>query len=383
MADVPSLPKGKSIEDFNKYLRPISVTSTLSKVAEGFVIEKDLKPVLLKCIDPNHYGFIPNSCTTFALISKLHHWLEATDGSGSHVRVALLDYKKAFDLVDHNLLIAKLYSIGVKPTVVNWICDYLRNRSQRIKLDSNCLSEFVNVPAGIPQGTKIGPWLFLAMINDLSTSSALWKFADDTTLAKVIPKSCTTTLQNTVDGMLKWMDENVFRLNPTECKEIQIDFRKKRGAYIPLESEGKQFEVVKSARILGLTVRDDLKWNDRIDNVTVKASQRVYLLKQLKRADIECISLLQFYCACIRSVLEYGCQSVHSSLPAYLSDQLERIQKRSLRVIYPDLSDSEALTKSSMSTFQDRRELSCRKLFMEIVDNKGTNSISFSRHLRP
>ena len=151
---------------------------------------------------------------------------------------------------------------------------------------------------------------------------------------------------------------------------MQIDFHKNRGASIPLESEGKQFEVVKSAKILGLTVREDLKWNDHINNVTVKASQRVYLSKQLKGADIDCISLIQF-CACIRSVLEYACQSFHSSLPAYLSDQLERIQKRSLRVIFPDLGYSEALTKSSMSTFQDRRELLCRKLFMEIVDNKG------------
>lgn len=104
----------------------------------------------------------------------LHHWLDARDGSGSHVRVALLDYKKAFNLVDHwnYLLIAKLYSIGVKPNVVNWICDFLRNRSQHVKLDSSCFSEFVNVPAGIPQGTKISPWLFLAMINDLSTTPA-------------------------------------------------------------------------------------------------------------------------------------------------------------------------------------------------------------------
>ena len=179
----------------NKDLRPISLTSTLSKVSEGFVIDKDLKPVLLKCIDPNQYGFITNPCTTFALILILHHWLEATDRSGSQVRVALLDYKKAFDFVDQNLLIAKLYSIGVNPTVVNWICDFLRNRSQRVKLDSSCFSEFINVPASIPQGSKIGPWLFLATINDLSTTSTLWKFADDTTLAEVIPKSSTSTLQ--------------------------------------------------------------------------------------------------------------------------------------------------------------------------------------------
>ena len=66
-----------------------------------------------------------------------------------------------------------------------------------------------------------------------------------------------------MDGVLKWTDENVFCLNPTKCKEMQIDFRKSCGASIPLESEGKPFEVVKSAKILGLTVRDDLKWSDQ------------------------------------------------------------------------------------------------------------------------
>ena len=78
-----------------------------------------------------------------------------------------------------------------------------------------------------------------------------------------------------MDGVLKWTDENVFRLNPTKCKEMEIDFHKNRGASTPLESEGKQFKVVKLAKILGLTVRDDLKWNDHITSVTV------YLLKQL------------------------------------------------------------------------------------------------------
>lgn len=73
----------------------------MSKVAEGFVIDRELKPFMLECMDPNQYGFIPNSSTTFALISMLHHWLEATDGTGAYVRAASLDYKKAFDLVDH------------------------------------------------------------------------------------------------------------------------------------------------------------------------------------------------------------------------------------------------------------------------------------------
>jgi hypothetical protein len=103
-------------------------------------------------IDPNQYGFIPGSCTTLALISYIHHWTETVDVSGRTVRALLTDYRKAFDLIDHNILRQKLQQIGIKPSVFNWIVDFLRARSQRVKLHSDCFSDWKPINAGVPQG---------------------------------------------------------------------------------------------------------------------------------------------------------------------------------------------------------------------------------------
>ena len=242
LANVPPLPKAPPIEDFNKDLRPISLTSTLSKVAEGFVIDREVKSLIPECMDPNQFGFIPYSYTTFALMSMMRHWLEATDGNGAYVRAALLDCKKAFYLEDHDLLIANLYSLGVKSTVVNWIIDFLRGSSQRVKLSSDCVSDFTPVPTGIRQGTRIGPWLLFVMVNDLATSSkplsGIWKFADDTTVSEIVPKSGATEIQDTVDHVLQWSNDNKFKLNLLKCKEFRIDFRRKPNEFTVIEAYG-------------------------------------------------------------------------------------------------------------------------------------------------
>ena len=109
IADVPPIPKSRNICDYNKDLRPISLTltATLSKVAESLAIDQELKPAVISSIDSAQYGFIPGSSTTHALISMFHTWLGATDSTGATVRTALLDFREAFDLVDHHVLIAK------------------------------------------------------------------------------------------------------------------------------------------------------------------------------------------------------------------------------------------------------------------------------------
>ena len=177
-----------------------------------------------------------------------HHWLRATDGTGSTVRTALLDFRKAFDLVDHHILVGKLLTLGVKPTVVNWVTDFLRNRQQRVKL-SGVFSDWLDVPVGVPQGTRLGPWLFLATINDLRLPEEflMWKFADDTTVSEVVPASKLSTLQQAADYIYDWSQENHLQLNPTKCKEIRTCFKRTPPSFPGVSIEGIEFETVFSA----------------------------------------------------------------------------------------------------------------------------------------
>ena len=369
-ADIVPIPKKKPISDVNKHLRPISLTSILSKIGEGFVVRDFVKPAVLKKIGNEQFGTVPKSSTTQALISMLHCWNKATDGSGSSVRVVLFDFKKAFDLIDHNILKRKLSNYDLPPCIVCWILDFLTDRKQRVKLSNDCYSEWGTVPAGVPQGTKLGPWLYLIMINTVGVADVdQWKYVDDTTVAETVLKNDVSAMQEYVEDLSNQSLANKFQLNETKCKELRISFAKFKPDFAPIRINDKDIEVVTSLKLLGLNISNDLKWNTHISEIVRKVSTRLYFLKQLKRAGLATKEMLLFYLSCVRPVTEYACHVFHNSLTKYLSDDLEKLQKRALGIIFPHIPYCDALEQAGLDSLYSRRDTLTKKLFNDIVQN--------------
>ena len=274
-------------------------------------------------------------------------YFQATDGTGAAVRIVQLDYKKAFDLIDHRTLANKVLSLHIPRGVARWVIDFLIDRSQRVKLSHDCFSEWGPVPSGVPQGTKLGPWLFVLMINDLRPSDAqTWKYVDDTTLAEVIPKDGVSHIQSAVDSVVRWSCSNKLQLNVDKCKELTIDFKRIRQSFVPISINDKDLDYVTEVKILGLNISNNLLWNDHISDMIKKANKRIYFLILLKRARVPSNDILNFYCTCVRPVLEYCAPVFHHSLPAYLCNDIERVQRRALSVIAPASSYHETLSDS-------------------------------------
>ena len=165
------------------------------------------------------------------------------------------------------------------------------------------------------------------MINDLDISALQWKYVDDTTVSEVIAKSDDSHVQELVDKVVEWSRDNRVQLNADKCKELRISFAKQERDFAPISIEGKEIEVVTSVKLLGLTLTNNLTWNDHVIEVTKKASKRLYFLTQLKRAGVPQHELVLFYISCVRSLMDYAAPVFHNSLPQYLKNEFTRLEK--------------------------------------------------------
>ena len=156
-------------------------------------------------------------------------------------------------------------------------------------------------------------------------------------------------------------------LNERKCKEMLIDFRRNRSVIPPISIGEQNISCVKSYKLLGLWLDDDLKWNTNTEYITTKAAKRLFLLKILKSYGAPKVDLLTFYCTVIRSVLEYGAQVWSGGLTQEQRKNIERIKKRALRIIYPQYDYNQALIETKLQTLEEHRDDQCATLIKKIL----------------
>ena len=317
------------------------------------------------------FGGIKDSSATHLLVRLIHEWLLATESPKTFVRSCLVDFSKAFDRIDRNILIGKLRDMNVPPILLNWCADFLKSRFQRTKI-GHAKSSWNVMHAGVPQYTRLGPLLFLVMVNDLSPVLPMYKFIDDCTSSDFVSLGQNSVMQNDVDYISEWTTTNNMRINVKKTKEFRVSFLKSEPQMEPLIINNQPIEVVKSTKLLGLNLRSDLKWSSHVEKICSKASKRLYALRTLKRSGVPAKDLRTIYCSFIRPVMEYACPVWHSSLTMELQKEIEHVQRRALRIIIPYMSYEDALSHLHLESLRDRRELLTKSFYRSVLkqDNK-------------
>ena len=271
--------------------------------------------------------------TTDALISFLQPIFEAIDKGDNIARIFFTDFSKGFDRVDRNVLMANLQKLNIHPALSNWVCAFLSNRMQATRI-AGVLSDWKFPNGGIPQGTKLGVILFSVMTNELLVDWNLrTKFVDDTTALEIIPRNSTSLMNIVVENVNEFAEKNRTKLNPRKCKEMVIDPLEYNTTVLrPITIGNTTIEKVKKYKLLGVILTVDLKWKEHIAYIYGKACKRLYSLRVLRKAGVEVKNILKVYLAIIRPILEYAVP-VWRAIPEYLSQKIESVQKRALKII--------------------------------------------------
>ena len=272
MANVTPIHK-KDDKSLPSNYRPISLLSTVGKLLERCIHKHIYNYVMEhKLITSFQSGFIKNDSTTYQLLNLYHTFCEAVDQE-KEVRCVFCDISKAFDRVWHRGLLHKLSSIGIKGNVLRWFSSYLSKRSQRVVINGQA-STWINVQAGVPQGSILGPLLFLPYINDIvnETNSNTRLFADDTSLYIPVIVESPVTAAQTLNS----------EFNPAKTLAMTITRKTNSPIYPTLYLDNTPIEETKTHKHLGLYLSSDCTWSEHITYICKTAWQRLNMLRGLK-----------------------------------------------------------------------------------------------------
>lgn len=313
----------------------------------------DSNNILAEC----QHGFrAKRSCETqlIGLTQELHEYLDEK----VQVDMIILDFSKAFDKVPHQRLLAKLSNYGIQGNTHRWIDNFLTKRHQRVVVDGET-SDWVRVESGVPQGTVLGPVLFLSYINDLplTVDSKVRLFADDCVIYRPIHSTNDChALQKDLTELEKWEETWCMSFNATKCSSISIT-RKKNKISFPYSLHSTTLEEVDSATYLGVELSRDLRWANHIHKTVKKGNKQLALVK--RNLQINSTRLKEVaYIGLVRPILEY-CSPIWDPYHKKYIDQIEMVQRRAARFVlnrYDRKSSvTKMLTELNWETLEKRR----------------------------
>ena len=367
----PVFKKGDKHDAINH--RPISLTCICGKLLEHIISSNLMTHLEENSIlyDLQHGFRSSRSCET-QLISFIQN-LAQSFNQNIQTDVIIMDFANAFDKVPHKHLIYKLQYYGITGHTLNWISDFLKGRTQTVVLEGE-MSDKVPVTSGVPQGTVLGPILFLIYINDLPNylqHSTLRLFADDSIIYKEIKcmNDC-QKLQEDLESAARWERDWLMLFHPDKCSVLSVT-QKRNPICFTYKLHSHTLQKVQSAKYLGITIQSNLKWDKHINNITNKANQTLGFLKRnLKITSVKVKD--HAYKALVRPKLEYSSSVWDPHSRSHIS-QIEKVQRRAARFVsnrYHNTSSvSDMLQNLNWPSLEIRRTQSRLVMFYKIIHN--------------
>ena len=299
----PIFKKGNRSEVKN--YQPISLLSNVSKVFERLVYNQLYTYIVEgNLLTSKNSGFKKKNSTITQLISLCHKIYKGLDDN-KVVSMVFLDASKAFDRVWHKGLLFILKQLGICQSILNWFSSYLSGRSQRVIVDG-CASSWAPVENGVPQGSILGPLLFLVYTNDIvdNIENDINLYADDTSLLSISdnPETAAMNLNADLFDLQHWAKTWHMAFNP--AKTVYMSLSREHNHY-PIYLDGNKLASVENHCHLGLTFSNNMKWSSHIQVIRKKVSQRLGILQSLKFA-LSRKSLEHIYLTMILPILDYG-----------------------------------------------------------------------------